>query len=138
MPSSKNAVVLVVITFLVVALISSFLSVALSDALAKPKQPGKITCGLADFNGKVRCCQQVDVNDNTAGSWCAICTKTPYDPAPHDCGPRYCNGLCERVLNPPSGVVGGQQQPPLKTQESPPSFHPPPSTSSSHPSTRAQ
>lgn len=137
MSSSKNAVVLVIITFLVIALNFSSLSVVLSDALAKPKQPGTVQCGLADLNGKVRCCQKTDVNDPYSGSWCTICTKTPYDTAPHDCGPRYCNGFCERVLNPPSGVVGGQQQPPLKTQQSP-SFHSPPSTSSSHPSTRAQ
>jgi hypothetical protein len=136
MPSDKNVVVLVAIVFLVIALIFSSLSIVLSDSLAKPKQPGKVTCGLADFNGKVRCCQSSDVNDPTAGSWCTICTKSPYDTAPHDCGPRYCNGSCELVLNPPSGIVGGQ--PPLKTQQSPPSFHPPPSTSSSHPSTRAQ
>ena len=55
MSSGKNAVVLVVITFLVVALIFSFLSVALSDALAKPKQPGKVECGLASIYNKVRC-----------------------------------------------------------------------------------
>jgi hypothetical protein len=137
MPSSTNASVLVTITFLVIALIFSSLSVALSDALAKPKQPGKVECGLADLNGKVRCCQKSDVNDQYSEEWCTICTKTPYDPAPHDCGPRYCTN-CLRV-NPPSGVVGGQQQPPLKTQQSP-SFHPPPppSTSTSHPSIRTQ
>jgi hypothetical protein len=134
MSSSKNAVILVVITFLVIALNFSSLSVVLSDALAKPKQPGKVTCGLADLNGRVRCCQKADVNDQYSGSWCTICTKTPYDTAPHDCGPRYCTGACERVVNPPTGVVGGQQ-PPLKTEQSP-SFHTPPSTSSSHPSTR--
>ena len=138
MPSSKNAVVLVSITFLVVALIFSFLSVALSDALAKPKQPGKIDCGLVSIYNKVRCCQKADVNDPYSGSWCTECTKTPNETTPHDCGPRYCIGICERVLNPPSGVVGGQQQPPLKTQQSPSPQPSPPSTSSSHPPIRAQ
>jgi hypothetical protein len=136
MPSSTNALVLVIITFVLVALIFSSLSVVLSDALAKPKQPGKVECGFA-INNKVRCCQIEDVNAPYSSTWCTICTKTPNDTAPHDCGPRYCTGYCARVLNPPSGVVGGPQQP-LKTQQLPPSPHPPPSTSSSHPSTRAQ
>ena len=138
MPSSKNALVLVVITFLVIALSFSSLSVVLSDALAKPKQPGKVECGLASIYNKVRCCQVADVNDPLSGTWCTICTKNPGEVTPHDCGPRYCVGSCDRVVVPPSGVVGGQQQPPLKTEPSPPSFHPPPSTSSSHPPIRAQ
>jgi hypothetical protein len=130
MSNSKNAVVLVTITFLVVALISSFLSVTLSDVLAKPKQPGKVDCGLVGINNKVRCCQVENVNADVPVTWCTICIKKPNETVPHDCGPRF------RLE--PSGVVGGLEQPPLKTEQSPPSFHQPPSTSSSHPSIRAQ
>ena len=112
MSSSKNAVVLVIITFLVIALNFSSLSVVFSDALAKPKQPGTVKCGLADLNGKVRCCPKDGCKQiHILGVGVSVLKKTPYDTAPHDCGPRYCNGFCERVLNPPSGVVGGQQQP---------------------------
>ena len=142
MPSSKNAVVLVVITFLVVALIFSSLSVALSVVLAKPKQPGQVICGLADLNGKVRCCQKTDVNDAYAGSWCTICTKTPYDPAPHDCGPRYCNGSCESTLTLPPGNNNPPiyKAPPTATYNPPSSnnntliFNPPPTGNATNPS----
>jgi hypothetical protein len=142
MPSSKNAVVLVVITFLIVSLIFSSLSVALSVTLAKPKQPGQVICGLADLYGKVRCCQQTDVNDEYAGSWCTICTKTAYDPAPHDCGPRYCNGSCESTLSLPPGAINPPiyKAPPTATYNPPSSnnntliFNPPPTGNAANPS----
>jgi hypothetical protein len=97
MPGSKEAVILVVISFLILALVYS--------SFSRPKVVFAYSC--ENFGDRtVKCCQ---TDPDGKGAWCTTCHKT--DP-PSNCSPRFREGR----LNPTS--------PP--TNELPPSLPPPP------------
>ncbi len=111
----NKSIIVVVIAILAIVLISN----SLSDALAKPKQPGPISCRYAGDN-KVQCCQDRPGKNNQLVTWCTICIKGPNDNAPHDCLPRYCVNNCafantniQNTSNPPTKNNIGKARSPL-------------------------
>jgi hypothetical protein len=92
MPNRKNAVVLVVITILAVALIFSLYSI---PAVFARISKGPISCtptnatrgGEGSTIKQIRCCQtETDSTTGVSITYCTYCDDT--DP-PSNCGPRY-------------------------------------------------
>jgi hypothetical protein len=119
MPGSKEAVIVVVITFLSVVLIfnHSF------SVLALPPNTNPISCHIISNsasashpNGITECCQRVGTYV-TFGSWCTKCDNTN---PPSNCGPRYCGeGNCNPYSIGPVGNSKSTPPPPPNALQSP-------------------
>jgi hypothetical protein len=112
MPSSKEAVVLVVVSTLAAALIYSSLSRSNTVFAA-------YTCeNFGDVT--VKCCQNITDSKGVTTRWCTTCTNS--DP-PSNCSPRFKEGR-PNPTTPPTAA-----QPPSTPPPTPPSNALPPSTS---------
>jgi hypothetical protein len=114
MHSGREAAILVVISFLTVALIFS----SATDVLAKPRKPLYSCRPIFDTN-KVRCCS--DLSYTVLGSvqvitYCTTCTNTS---PPSNCSERECVRGCDLVA---------KVSPPSNTPTPPPKSALPPST----------
>jgi hypothetical protein len=113
MPCSKKTVILVIISFLTVALILSSLS--RSDVVfAKSNITyGEVQCeNYGDFT--VKCCQnQTDTSTGKTTRYCTTCNKTN---PPSNCSPRYveAEGLSNPTTLPPTNELPPPPPPPPK------------------------
>src|SRR5919199_6398051 len=100
MPTGKELVISIVISFLVVVLVCS--SSGIADVYARPKvvSKGSIDCvGKGDAGSpakQIACCQDWKYSDGLEVTYCTACDNT--DP-PSNCGPRYI--LNQGPSNPP-------------------------------------
>jgi hypothetical protein len=97
MPSKKQAAILMVISFLILALLySSF-----------PRYNRVSAYRCENFGDRtVKCCQ---TNPDGKTAWCTTCDKT--DP-PSNCSPRFLEGAPNTSTPPPTSVLPPPSQPP--------------------------
>jgi hypothetical protein len=118
MPTNKENMILVIVTFLLFILLCS--SASTSIVFAKPVKKGPIECNNSADNLKITCCQTQTSSNGQTATYCTTCDNTA---PPSNCGPRFI-----KQENPPPSVGPAQ---PLSTPPPPSNATTPPPVSPS-------